>query len=342
MVQTIGIESLLSQHAPSRHLDFKVEVPCPVKNRFQAAYEAFLRKQYETTGRRFYSFVPSMCGEHADVPGTLRDIAAVTSADDLPEVAIDSASGAFTCPAVVDRFVRTGAFQRIHDLSGVPFLNGAEFTDPYGAYNVIAVNPEVLLVDRKALGDRPVPRSIEDLLDPIYTDSICIADSHRAIGTRFLTYIYLTYGEEGLDAIDRTIGTALNGPTVARTAGHTSPAPAAIYMAPWVFAQGAVKPGRLEIVWPSEGALCNPTLLMVRADLSPENQALVDFALSPELGEVFATSNLPSTVPGAPNVLPRGARVQWPGWGHLLDGDQASLDATLMARFGKYHRSNSC
>ena len=341
-VQTVGIESLLRRHQPTRHLDFKVEVPCPMKNRFQAAYESFVRDQFVATGRRFYSFVPSMCGEHADVPGTARDVAAATTIEDLPEVAIDNTSGAFTSPTVVDRFVRTGAFRRVHEVDDVPFLTAPEFTDPYGAYSVIAVNPEVMLIDHKALGDRPVPRTLEDLLDPVYADSLSIADSHQALATRFLTYIHLTYGEDGLAAIDRTIATAMNGPTTARTAGHTSPPPAAIYLAPWVFAQSAAKDGRLEVVWPAEGALCNPILLMVRADLNPENQPLVDFALSPQLGEIFATSHFPSTVPGAPNVLPKGARVQWPGWPQLLDGDQPALDATLRARFGKYHHDNSC
>ena len=235
MVQTLGIESLLNRQ-PSRHLDFKVEIPCPVKNRFQAAYEAFLAEQRATTGRSYYGFVPSMCGEHVEGAGTIRDIAAATSVDQLPEVSIDNAAGAFTSPTVVERFAKAGAFQPVVDLSGVSFLDADSFTDPLGAYNVIAVNPEVMLVDRKALGDRPVPTSLTDLLDPIYADSLSIGDSHHGIGTRFLSWVYLTHGEDGLAAIDRTIATALNGPTTARTAGHTSPPPAAIYLAPWVFA----------------------------------------------------------------------------------------------------------
>lgn len=342
MASSFAVADLLRRQDPARHLDFKVEVPCPVKNRFQAAYEAFQAEQFETTGRRFYSFVPSMCGEHVEIAGTLRDVAAATSVEQLPEVSLDSAAGAFTSGAVVERFAKPGAFQQVVDLSTVPFLDADSFTDPLGAYNVVAVNPEVMLVDRRALGDRPIPASLTDLLDPIYADSLSIGDSHKSIGTRFLSWVKATHGEEGLVAADRNIATALNGPGTARTAGHTTPAPAAIYLAPWVFVQGAVKPGRLELVWPSDGALCNPLLAIVRADLAPENQPLVDFVTSASLGSVFATSHFPSTMPGAAAVLPEGARVQWLGWDHLLSGRQAAWDVELSVRFAGYHRDNSC
>ena len=342
MGSSIAVADLLRRHEPARHLDFKAEVPCPVKNRFQAAYEAFLAEQFEATGRRFYSFVPSMCGEHVEVAGTLRDVAAATSVDQLPEVSIDSAASAFTSSAVVERFARTGAFQQVVDLSSVSFLDAAAFTDPLGAYNVIAVNPEVMLIDRRALGERPVPQSLTDLLDPIYADSVCIGDSHKSIGTRFLSWVKATHGEDGLAAADRNISAALNGPGTARTAGRTTPAPAAIYLAPWVFVQGAVKPGRLELVWPSDGALCNPLLAIVRADVAEENQPLVDFATSAGLGSVFATSHFPATAPGTAQVMPADARVQWLGWDHLLSGRQAAWDVELSVRFAKYHRDNSC
>jgi ABC-type Fe3+ transport system substrate-binding protein len=340
MTQLVGIDALLRRETPVRALDFKAEVPCPVKNRFQAAYEEFLADQLVVNQRRYYSFVPSMCGEHVDDPGAARDVGAATKADQLPQVAIDSATGSFVSPVAIQRFAKTGAFTSVVDLTSVPFLDADAFTDPLGAYNVIAVNPEVLLVDRKLLGDRPVPSSLTDLLDPIYADSISIGDSHHAVGTRFLTWVALTHKEAGLAAIDRNIVTALNGPTTARTAGHGGAA--AIYLAPWVFAQGAVKPGRLEIVWPREGALCNPLLAIVRADLEPANQPLVDFVTSRALGEVFASSHFPSTVPGVRNVLPDGVRVQWSGWDHLLSGRQVELDAELVVRFAKYHHDNSC
>jgi ABC-type Fe3+ transport system substrate-binding protein len=340
MAQLVGIDALLRRATPARPLDFKAEVPCPVKNRFQAVYEEFLADQLESNQRRYYSFVPSMCGEHVDDPGAVRDVAAATKPDQLPQVAIDSATGRYASPPVIERFAKAGAFKSVVDLTSVPFLDAASFTDPLGAYNVIAVNPEVLLIDRKVLGDRPVPTSLNDLLDPIYADSISIGDSHHAIGTRFLTWVHLTHGEAGLNAIDRNIVTALNGPTTARTAGHGDSA--AIYLAPWVFAQGAVKPGRLEIVWPSDGALCNLLLAIVRADLDPANQPLVDFATSAALGEVFASSHFPSTMPGVRNVLPEGVSVQWAGWDHLLSGRQVELDAELVVRFAKYHHDNSC
>lgn len=342
MTQMIGIPELLKQHTSTHRIDFKVEVPCPMKNRFQAAYEQFEREQRDATGERYYSFVPNACGEHVEGAGTIRDIAAATQPGQLPDISIDFASGPFASPQIVERFVRTGVFERVADPLGAPFLlDPARFVDPYGAFNILAVNPEVILVETRALAGRPAPRSMEDLLDPMWESSICLPDNHQHIGTRLPTAIWQRFGEEGLAALERNAVTAMNGPTVARSAGHGTPQ-AAIYLTPWVFARGAARPGKVELVWPADGANCNPIILMVKRERATRNNALLDFVLSPTMARVFADNQFPSLRPGTDNGLPEGARVRWLGWEHVLSGIQPRLDAEFGARFERFHHQNSC
>ncbi|MFT8394929.1 ABC transporter substrate-binding protein [Propionibacterium sp.] len=338
----IGIPDLLKQHSTPHKIDFKVEVPCPMKNRFQAAFDQFERDHLMATGERFYSFVPNACGEHVDGTGTIRDLAAMTDPDQLPDICIDFASGPFGSPAMVDRFVSKGVFDKVIDVSNTPFLIAADrFTDSYGAYNILALNPEVMLVDTRALNGRPAPHSFEDILDPMWESSVCLPDNHQTIGTRLPTAVWQRFGEDGLAALERNACTAMNGPTVARSAGHGTPQ-AAVYMIPWVFARGAARPGRVDLVWPEDGANCNPVILMVKRDRAEKNNALLDFVLSDTMAQVFADNQIPSTRPGTDNGMPEGAKVRWLGWDHVLSGIQPTLDAEFGLRFARFHHQNSC
>ena len=342
MTQAIGIPDLLNRHSQPGRIDFKVEVPCPMKNRFQAAIDQFEREHLEATGERYRSFVPNVCGEHVDGAGTIRDIAAATDIDQIPDICIDFASGPFSSPQIVERFVRTGAFEQVIAVSGLPWLaDPGSFIDPYGAYNILAVNPEVMLVETRALNGRPAPRSLEDLLDPIWESSICLPDNHKHIGTRFFSAIRQRFGEDGLAAMDRNAVTAMNGPTIARSAGHGTPK-AAIYLLPWVFARGAARPGKLDLVWPDDGANCNPIVLMVKRERAAKNNALLEFLLSPTVARVFADNQFPATRPGTDNGLPEGATVRWLGWDHVLSGVQAEWDAEFIVRYNRFHHDNSC
>lgn len=342
MTQMLGIPGLLSQHSTPRQIDFKVEVPCPMKNRFQAAFEQFEHEHLEATGERYYSFVPNVCGEHVDGTGTIRDIAAATELAQIPDICIDFASGPFSTAPIVERFVSKGVFEKVIDVSDTDFLDDpAAFTDPYGAFNVLAVNPEVMLVETKALNGRPAPRSLEDLLDPMWESSICLPDSHKHIGTRFFSGIQQRFGEDGLAAMDRNGVTAMNGSTIARSVGHGAPN-AAVYLLPWVFARGAARPGKVDLVWPSDGANCNPIVLMAKRERAAKNDALLDFLLSPTIARVFADNQFPATRPGTDNGLPEGASVRWVGWEQMLSGRQGEQDAEFLARYDRFHHDNSC
>lgn len=342
MAQTIGIEQLLNRHSVRHRFDFKVEVPCPMKNRFQEAFGAFAAEQVAATGNRYYSFVPSACGEHVDGTGTIRDIASATEIDQLPDVAIDFASGPFASPGIVKRFASEGLFEPLIDPGEVSFLSDpATFADPWGAFNLLAVNPEVMLVETKALAGRPAPATLEDLLDPMWAGSLCLPDNHGHIGTRFLTSILMRFGTDGLDAIERNAITAMNGPTIARSAGHGRP-DAAVYLLPWVFARAAARPGRLELVWPEDGANCNPIILVAKRERDPKNNALVEFLLSEQIGRVFSENQFPATHSAVATGMPSQARVSWLGWDHVLSGAQVDLDAELISRFDRFHQDNSC
>lgn len=336
-VQTkTDVEELFQELDQKRPLELFAEVPCPMKQRFRTAYEAFEKSYYEQTGKRFYTFVPTTCPAGIEIDDTARDLMAAKTLDDLPDICVSYGLEAFSMPKFREVFIEKGAFQPVVDVSGVPFFNSEEFHDRYHCYNTIACFPQVMLIDRKKLGDRPVPESWKDLMNPIYKDSISLPSGHGAIETTLLMHIYKEYGDEGIDAIDHNVKVSMGGSIAARTAGTNRPEAAAIYIMPWIFAAGAVKGDQIFISWPKEGILIEPIILMVKSTLSKAQQPLLDFMLSKEVAEIFSENYYISTHPEVPSKLPEGVNVKWLGWDYIFDTDMVEIYNRLTERFYDY------
>ena len=160
-MEELELAELLEATTQKRSLNFYAEVPCPMKQRLRSAYDAFEREYYEQTHRRLYSFIE---------------------------------------PNVMENFVKTGCFRQANDVSSLPFVRPEEFRDRYHCFNTVGMFPQVMLVDLVALGDRPVPRSLEDLLDPVYREAIAIRDGHDGVSSM------LQEGSEGPRDLPHAVG----------------------------------------------------------------------------------------------------------------------------------------
>lgn len=334
------VEELFGNYDKKRPLELFAEVPCPMKQRFRDAFEEFEKKYYEETGKRFYTFVPTTCPSGIEIDDTVRDLMAAESLDDLPDICVSYGLEAFSTPKFRDIFISKGDFQSVTDISETPFLNKEEFKDRYNCYNTIACFPQVMLIDRKKLGDRPVPKSWKDLMNPIYKDSISLPSGHGAIETTLLMHIYKEYGEEGIRAIDYNVKCSMGGSVAARTAGTNKTGAAAIYIMPWIFAAGAVKGDQIFIAWPEEGILAEPILLMVKSSLKEEQKPLLDFMLSDEVSTIFSENYFLSTHKNIPSKLPEGVKIKWLGWDYVFDHEMVEIYNMLTERFYDYLPEN--
>lgn len=336
------VGDVVASHTAKRNLDLMVGVPCPMKQRFRNEYDQYEAKYRAETGRRLFSFVPTMCPADLETENTVRDYEAMKTTDDIPDLMIDMVFGDLIFTDFFDRFVTKGAFKRVMDAAPLPIMDPVLFRERYDAFNPLALFPEVLLVDREELGGRPVPHKLEDLMDPVYKGCIAAPDQHNEIGTRFLLHIWKQYGEEGLAAMERNFSIGFVGPEAARTAGTKSEPRCAIYMAPWIFAQGSENPGRVDVVWPEDGVLAQPIALLARKDMKPENQPLLDWLLSEQVGRIFSDNYFLSTHPNVDNHMPEGAKVTWLGWDWIYNADIAAKKVELEQRFARFHRKGLC
>jgi len=122
-----------------------------------------------------------------------------------------------------------------------PVLEEAGLCDPENIYNVYGVMAETFLIDKKRLGDLPVPRTLEALLDPMYENNIIIFGKDReTISNALFLYIYKSYGEEGIRKFAGNVKHALHGSVMSKTAGSSRSEGGAIYLVSWFFAQTCV------------------------------------------------------------------------------------------------------
>ncbi len=75
-----------------------------------------------------------------------------------------------------------------------------EFKDAQGTWTGFAARARVLLINRKRLGDRPLPRSVRDLADPRWRGEAAIANPVFGTTTMHVAALFSSWGEAEAEA----------------------------------------------------------------------------------------------------------------------------------------------
>jgi ABC-type Fe3+ transport system substrate-binding protein len=321
-------------------LDFIGQVICPLKSRFKEGYDRVAEEHEKATGRRFRSYVPTVCGGDKrgaeDVnPG---DVLRFMSLGDFPDLAASFDYGDYFSSAFRDRFIGKGNFAAPRR-SGVNInFSTAGIDDPEGEYFIYGAYPIVFLVDKKKLGRLPVPRTWEDLLDPAYEKNVTISGGHGRVGASVPMHIAKHFGDEGLERLERNVAQAVHPSEMARLAGSASDEGTAIYTIMNFFGKARGTKGETELVWPQDGAIFDPSFFLLKKGKGDEYRVLVDYLAGKEFGEVSALNGFPSACPEVDNRLVAGASLQWLGWDFVRSTDMDAFKKRVSAPFEKYIR----
>ncbi len=304
------------------HLNFLAYAPCAFKPTFKKGLDNALGAYRNETGILLNSFVPMGCGGNDDL---YNDIWKSTDIDDLPDVIASMGFGDFFRKKFVDRFVAKGCFTSVWKGSVNEPFEKAGFRDPDECYTVYGVMPYILLVDRKRLGNIPLPKQWCDLFEPRFRDNIIICGSEDEVADVPLLYLYKEYGEAGLARFAANVKASYHAAEMARIAGTSNPGGAAVYILPWFFASCCPRTETVSMVWPEDGACSSPLYFLVKTSKMKDMTAIIEYVTGTEMGRQCAHYCFPSLNPNVDNNLPENASFKWLGWDYIKSHDPAEL-----------------
>ncbi|TWH46494.1 ABC transporter substrate-binding protein [Sporomusa sp. KB1] len=225
----------------------------------------------------------------------------------------------------VNKFVNKGLYVAAPQKVVNKQLADLGIVDQEWPYNVICLGISVMVVDRKRLGDLPMPKTWGDLLKPEYERKVMINSRGESFSDAVLLSIYKEYGEAGIAALGRTIHSGSHSAQMIKGLASSNTDLPPIYIMPDFFAHTISSTSTIEIVWPEDGALVTPLFFMVKANKAEKFKELVDFLTGPQVGQICANAYFPSVHPDVSNRLPIDATFKWLGWDYIKEHDIEAL-----------------
>jgi len=206
--------------------------------------------------------------------------------------------------------------------------------DPNHDYSMFAVVPAVFLVNTQVLGDRPMPKTWKDLLDPIYKGSISLPVSDFDLFNAILIHIHKEFGIEAVRTLGNQLIASMHPAQMVKSEKRARIKPA-ISIMPYFFTKMALPGSVMKAVWPEDGAIVSPIFMLTKKSKREILEPLSEFFLSKEIGEILSHKGLfPSTNPEVDNKL-TNPEFKWIGWDYIDSNDIGSILKECMSEFEK-------
>lgn len=330
--ETMAEDGRLREHSlPAPNLNLFALLPCPLKVPLEEAFTAFVAGlSAERRATLTYCIEGNANNQidYADYADHFEQL------DEMPDIIITPGFNSFFHRPFVDRFIKSGRFRSVNDYAGDSHLAPLGVTDPEGHYTMLAMNLLVLVVDHARLGDRPVPRSWADLLEPDYVDSLAIRGNRDGTFCEtLLMTIHKEFGSTGLERLGRNVRYGWHPSQMVKAAGTGRDDTPAVSAMPLFFANNIRNREHVTIVWPEDGALVSPVTMLVKAEKQEELGDVVAFLTGPEVARICAGAFFPAVHPAVDNRLPANATFKWIGWDYVKAHDLKTLIAETNATF---------
>ncbi len=254
-------------------------------------------------------------------------IHSATEEDELADLFISAGFDLFFEKHFVDTFKNSNTFE---DYNGKTEFNSdfnnerITLQDPKHHYSMISVVPAVFLVNTNILGDRPTPQSWEELMDPIYENSVSLPMGDFDLFNAILIHIYKEYGFDGIKRLRKQLITSMHPAQMVKSDKRSRVKPAVSIM-PYFFTKMALPGSVMKAVWPTDGAIASPIFILSKSSKKEQLKPIVDFFQSKEVGEILSHKGLfPSVNPEVDNKLTNNT-FKWVGWDYIYNNDIGSL-----------------
>lgn len=320
-----GIDQTLREEGSFAEGDIRIEgvLPCPIRIPLMENFGANLEELKKTTDKSIgYDLRSASMGldwikaqvEKGDV-------------DELPDMMLSAGFDLFFDKKYMGQFKDQGVFATERSEFNKDFANDrVDLRDPKGEYTIIGVVPAIIMVNEKLLGDRKMPTSWADILEPEFENTMALPMSDLDLFNAVILHIYKMFGEEGIHKLARSFKKSLHPAQMVKAKGISEEsADPVISISPYFFTQMLPENGPVKPVWPKEGAIISPIFLIAKKD-KEEIKPFLKYFMSKEVGTIFSGGGkFPSTNPEVDNKLSPDQKFVWIGWDFIHNNDIGAL-----------------
>ena len=310
---------------PTETLNVAGLLPCPVRLPLLESFNSFLEGYSAESG---VTINHELKAASMGLDWVQEHLEGVEDAADLPDLFLSAGFDMFFDEKKFGHFKKAGVFE---DTTGFDSFNslfdGLDLKDPRGHYGMISIVPAVFLINTDELGDRPMPRSWEDIMSPDFEKRVSLPVGDFDLFNGILLNIHKNYGDEGVRKLGRSLLESMHPSQMVKSHKKKDEKPIVTIM-PYFFTKMVMKGSGMEAVWPEDGAIISPIFLLSKKEKIEKLQPVIDFFASREVGEVLAhNGRFPSVHPDVDNRIEGPAPLQWLGWDYIYSNDITALIA---------------
>ncbi|MBC3887827.1 hypothetical protein GH810_05840 [Acetobacterium paludosum] len=298
-------------------------MPCAIKVPMEAKIASFIKNNDLSLKYEILSNAVVQAGFFEDIK-TIEDL------DKLPDIMVAPGFSRFFFPTFIERFTKKGAFQSSLDFVVSAAYQESGVIDPNAYYDIVAVNPLVFLVDQTNYPDLEPPKKWADLLSSQYEQKIAFrGHTDKELCEGVLFEIYRNHGIEGIKKLARNIKSRLHPAQMVALAGSKKEQAPFISVIPLSFANLVKESDTVQVIWPEDGAVMNPVVMLTKKNCSADAKAVSKYFISEEVGDLFSEVGFCSLRPELEGRMPRSGKYKWVGWDFLLHTDVKKLHDEL-------------
>ena len=294
-------------------------LPCPVRIPLQEMLEAFLEARPEPKQEVLLDLKAASMG----VDWLIDDVKK-RSPEALPDLFLSAGFDLFFDDTLFGHHRRNGVFE---DMTPWTHYN-ADFEredmtlrDPQGQYGMIAVVPDIFLINMEELQGRAIPGSWEDLLQEEYQGSVSLPIGDFDLFNAILLNLYKRYGDEGIKKLSLSLLSSMHPAQMVKSHTKEQDKPLVTIM-PYFFTKMLVPNSPMQAVWPSDGAIVSPIFMLAKREKKEQLQPLVDFFCSMAVAELLSVKGkFPSVHPAIDNRFTNDQQLMWLGWDFMEEND---------------------
>ena len=257
--------------------------------------------------------------------------------DDLADIYISAGFDLFFEDHLMKKFKDDKVFEDF--FTDVPFnkdFNNDYITlqDPEGDYSMMGVVPAVFLVNTSILGDRPIPKTWADLLDPIYENSISLPVSDFDLFNAILIHLYKEFGDSAIRTLGKSLIKSMHPAEMVKSEKRARVKPA-ISIMPYFFSRMALPGSVMQVMWPEDGAIISPIFMLTKRSKKEELLEVASMFMSKETGEILSHKGLFPTVNKDVDNNLADKTFKWIGWDYINNNDIGAILAHCMKVFNE-------